>query len=149
MGQLTKGNAPTITVGGRVFSDLKNLIVIRTRVGVGGNLYGTARSLNASSGYQVPAGKTLRITAVREVGSTLNQAVSIGHGDDDKGMNSAAAPTNAVWQIGDKDGVLGKNTNQYGVTEFVTNFTIPTGKYPCAYTDSTGGAIVEMWGYLE
>jgi len=149
MGQLTKGNAPGLTVGGRVFTDLKNLIVLRALIGAGGNLYGTARQLNASAGYQVPTGKTLRVWAVREVTSVVNQAVNIGYGDDDKGTSSASAPTNAVWQGGGVSLVLGKNSSQYGSYEYPTNFAIPAQKYPAAYTDSTGGVVVEMWGYLE
>ena len=60
----TLGTIPTITVGGRVFTDLDNLIVLTAYAQTGTAAGATFREPVASSGYQVPGGQTLRILAV-------------------------------------------------------------------------------------
>ena len=142
-------NIPQVQVGNRVMTDVKNLIVVRGGCGSGGNLYGTARQLNASAGYQVPVGKTFRVLAVRTLQTTLSQGINTGYGDTDVGKNSGSAPTNSVWASGDKDIIGMINSSQYGEYSWPTNFTIPAGKYPACYVTTGGAAWFEMWGYLE
>lgn len=144
----TIGNIPTITVGGRVFTDLTNLIQLMNYVN--DTSYATFRAPNGTAGYAVTASTTLQVKAVIvHPGSTGAPSISLGYGDNDVGIGSGAAPTNAVWNAGSKDimAVTGRgNTGSVGSQGAVANFNIPAGKYPACYS-SLGVVHAHIFGY--
>lgn len=96
----TLGTIPTLDLGGRVFTDLTTIKVLGG-YGAGGQ-FATLRLSTATSGYTVTNGMTLTLTTLTHawVGG-VDVAANLGYGDNDVGMGSAAAPTNAVWAFGD------------------------------------------------
>lgn len=130
----TLGTIDTITVGGRVFTDLTTLIYLEAYTATTAR-YTTYRKNNTSAGYQVTTGKTLSIYAIRVMtdsaaGSSAGSVLS--YGDTDVGLNSAAAPTNVVYQFGDSTARIFLTTT--GQTSGVfyespTLFTVPATKY--------------------
>ncbi len=141
----TLGNVPSLTVGGRVFTDLTNLIVL-TAAHSAGNL-STLRLPGASSGYQVPAGKTLKIWAIRQYTTSSYVApTSLGYGDTDVGYNSGSTPTNPIYySVGANAYTAGATT---GITETSLLFSVPTGKYVFGSTSGQQGGTT-VFGYLE
>lgn len=146
----TLGNVvPTLTVGGRVFTDLDNLKMLVGNIDRG-NGVATLRDVNSSSGYQVPGGKTFKVAAVRIVYSGYISGIEIGYGDNDVGMGSVSQPTNVVFPGGSQNNfaIVGKDTNSQYEAPF--QIDIPTGKYPCFGSLATGSsaqASVIVYGY--
>jgi hypothetical protein len=95
----TLGTIDTITVGGRVFTDLTNMIILHGRhVGTNGC---TLRKDSGSAGYQVTTGKTMTVYATRSwCINAANDTPTLAQSDNDVGVNSATALTNAVQQAG-------------------------------------------------
>ncbi len=91
------GTIPILTVGGRVFTDLTNLIFLIGSVNTAGRGC-TGRKAGAASGYQVTAGKTLTIYAVKITceDSAGAYGITLSQSDNDVGVNTATALTNAV-----------------------------------------------------
>ena len=91
----------TMTIGGRVFGDLANLIQLQAyNDSTGAQKFSTLRNGTASAGYQVTTGKTLKIGAVRFWilgGQAASRYIQMGYGDTDVGLSGAAAPTNATY----------------------------------------------------
>jgi len=143
----------SLTIGGRVFTDLKNLIVLHTGLATT-NTYSTARLPNGTSGYQVPASKTLRILAVKcSIVKTVDSGTNIGLGysDNDAGIDVAVGlltnPVHCGGAITVPVLASGKET-AYSVAnvEAPLNFTVPTGKYLFGRHASQG---MTFFGYLE
>jgi len=124
----------TLEVGGRVFTDLVNIKVLWARVT--STNYTTMRRSSGSAGYQVTAGKTLRVSGVdlwQNVSTTTAaEAAIIGYADNDLGVNGASTPTNPIYP-GNDGGELGKiglartPVGRYGVP---LEWDIPAAKYP-------------------
>lgn len=138
-------NVPTLTIGGRVFTDLTNLIEL---VGIAGNTNGTTlRKPNATSGYTVTAGKTLTIYAVRVVVSSASAGVEIGLGyaDNDVGQNTATSFTNPV-SLGGVGNLMTLST--VGIFELAPFFQAPSTKFPYVQgLSGSGRFLVEAYGY--
>lgn len=141
---------PSITIGGRVFTDLKNLLILGGPTG--GAVYGitTCRKQNGTAGYQTTAGKTLRITAleVTVLTAVATSCVSMGYSDTDLGRLVNTAPTNPVYM----EGVAGYgfSTSETGIYQYACNFTIPAGKY--LFVNGNGNASLtqcRLYGYEE
>lgn len=89
------GNIPTLQIGGRIFTDLTNLITLTASMS--GAKWSTARKLGVAAGYQVTAGKTLKIyAAVVSNEGTGTFGVQLSQSDNDTGHNGVTAQTNAV-----------------------------------------------------
>lgn len=145
---------PSITVGGRVFTDLKNLIVLRTAItNVGGATNGTGRLNTGSAGYQVTAGKTLKIKAVRAFGQTFTAAGGfyVCYSDNDVGVVSTTAFTNAKYSGNSSSLAICLNVNAIGVWyETAFDFDVPATKYAGAQQSSgTYQGMIEYYGYEE
>lgn len=122
--------------------------------GAAGHIATIRQANGATTGYQVTAGKTLYITRV-VLSSTSNAIqVSIGYGDTDIGMDSAADPTNYVKVLGNNHigattanqspltGVL--STSPYPMVDVPVIITIPASKFPTAFFNTVaGGAYLE------
>lgn len=135
---------PSLTVGGRTFTDLSNLIYLHGRVATAAR-WATFRTENASAGRQTTSGKTLTIYACNiysETASTTTGMVLL-YGDTDVGMDAAAAPTNPVYLAGDSSllagGVLygAATTGVMNHSESAVAFQVPSLKYPAMKYDST------------
>ena len=140
------GSKPVLQVGGRLFTDLTNMIVLNCAAN--STKTSTARLPGGTSGYAVPAGKTLRILAMQLSGS-IDYGCSVGYGDTDVGINSASVPTNYLNWVGHTSAPNASDKPFTPANGGVScNWTVPTGKYPCS-DSSTGAVGVVMYGYLE
>lgn len=148
----TLGTIPSLTVGGSVFTDLDNLIVLGGTNST--NAFCTLRKPNGTAGYQVTAGKTLTQRALHftDLDTAGNSATcSLLYGDTDVGQNAAAAPTTPVYNFGTSAisivnaiiaGGLDKN---HEVSIF---FQVPATKYPGATMGAASGIkAVLTYGY--
>jgi hypothetical protein len=151
---LLPGSAiPYLTVGGRVFTDLKNLVVV-TGGFDGTNTNSSCREWNGSAGYQVPVGKRLVIFAaqVNCIIFTTTCFYTICYSDNDVGVYGTTAFTNKVTLGNSASSIaympivsaVGK-TEQAGVLGIV-----PAQKY-VGLCKNIGDAytLVTLFGYLE
>jgi len=149
----TPGNIPSLEIGGRIFTDLVNLI---TLIGAGynpSNTNCTLRKLNASAGYVVPTGKQFRILAIKARSDVaVDCSFRIVYTDNDMGFGTNTAGTNIVYS----GGTTISSQRQVGVTtssqrEFETNFVVPAGKYPSIIVVGGTAASVsaDVYGYEE
>lgn len=96
--------------------------------------------------YQVPAGKTLRIWAMRyhDLSNTVTSAGStLGYGDTVV-ANGAAAPTNYVGlATGGDIGSMGQ-ISASGIVEYFLGVDIPAGKYPCIKQNAASSCAVYL-----
>lgn len=146
----TLGTIPSLTVGGRVFTDLTNLIILSASTGGSANNVSTLRKFGASSGYQVTTGKTLTIYAIKVISqSSTGEALNFGYGDTDVGIRAGTTnPTNAVFAIGDSSNMLISGLSQVGgVTELAINLAVPSLKYVFAKAGDTGVSGFLAYGY--
>lgn len=139
---------PCLTVGGRVFTDLSNLIILTTYVTGTSTYISTLRRANGSAGYQITAGKTLTIYAAQMhiiVASSVN--IGLGYGDNDVGQLTTTVPTNPVYVAG-AAGVGIFSLAAIGFFEASTNFQIPATKYGFVNAQATAGAgTIRLYGY--
>lgn len=140
----TLGTIPTITVAGHVFTDLDNLIMITGTTGASPNtLIGLSRVSASPTAYQVTAGKTLTISAVRVNGYGAGPASgSVTYGDNALNAVSASGTpqTNAVNDVTTGYLVAGIGA----VLEFVTDFDAPATKYMTGVGELV---IIKAFGY--
>lgn len=152
----TLGAVPTLTVGGRVFTDLPNLIILYGKVVTGGR-FTTLRRGNDTAGYQVTAGKTFTIGAIwgtAEVASS-QAAINLLYGNTDVGLDSASAPTTPIYLAGDATNVIAAGVALLGAAgtpnaSFSSfpglDFRVPATKYP-AFKGSAVGTNLVVYGY--
>jgi hypothetical protein len=147
------GVVPYLKIGQRVFTDTANLIKLVTFDTGTGN-FSTFRTHNGTAGYEVPAGKQLRIQAIvfNPLG-TGNVGMKLCYGDTDVGISvGAVAPTNAVY-LGGSSGANARVINgaagiamslEIGVLDFV----VPAGKFAALQMFVNSGTAY-AFGYLE
>lgn len=140
---------PILQVGGRVFTDITNLIILSGTFNGAVNGYCSARRQNGTTGYAPGAGKSFRLMAfeLSVLTVTANATLQVGYQDADVGFGTNNAPTNLVQVAGSGNGT-GYSTNTVGVTQYALDFSIPTGKY--LYTFNSGNVSVghyRMFGY--
>jgi len=126
---------PTLTVGGRVFTDLSNLIVLYGYASGTTTIYCSLRLATASAGYQVTSGKTLRILALEahSVYTTAAAANGVlpGYTDDDVGMNSSTVGTNRVSVTAGAGSLIFPPVNSaLAYSQMPIDWRIPATKYP-------------------
>jgi len=146
----TPGTIPSLTVAGRVFTDLSNLIVLYSAFAGVGAGYSTPRLSSASSGYRVPVGKSFRVLAVQVQtnNAVANSGVTLGYQDTDTGACSNTAPTNGV-VIGGTNLYAYMGVGEVGVIEYPCDFSIPAGKYLATYNGNTASAgFLKIFGYV-
>lgn len=143
------GTVPNLTVGGRTFTDLSNLIVLYAANQ--GSTYSTFRKRNSAVGYSVTAGKTLTIYAVRLISFFPTAAGSaIFQSDTDVGFNSASAPTNLVYFGGSAVSTVVYPPTAAGVSEMAIDFQVASGKYVgTGVPGSSAGGVIEVFGYEQ
>lgn len=145
---------PTLTIGGRVFTDLQNLIILYCFCGPqGSTLNGTFRKAGASSGYTPSGSKTFKLSAIKysiqATAAAATGSVLIGYADADVGLASAAGLTNGVFIAG------GGSPSNIGVGmavmketyEAVCDFVVPNTKYLCAQAAAASAIATVAFGY--
>lgn len=153
----TNGAVDSLTIGGRTFTDLTNLISLVGDVQSGA--YTTFRQLDGTSGYTPSGSNKFKVHAIKiflvNSGEAANSTINFGYGNNDVGVGGGA-PTSpkyvgndstnghifpVPWQ-GTANGPVDNNFElAYGQP-----FTIPNGKFPFA----TGNAVqaqVLVYGY--
>jgi hypothetical protein len=143
----TLGTIPSITVGGRVFTDLTSLKVLSS--GVITNPRCTFRLPTGSAGYQVTAGTTLTVSAIRIVPSTTGLSVcTLAQTDNDVGLDSATAFTNPVYQGGSTTIWTHaiSSTIPTAVEATATLFTVAAQKYLSSLGNTNGERYI-AFGY--
>ena len=139
-GKQSSGNIPSLIVGGRVFIDLDNLIILYGYAGA--NTACTPRKWNGSSGYTPSGSLKFVCLAVKCTSFSVTAARSqFGSGNTDVGMDSASLPTSPVYVAGSSavqelaSGVSG--STGAGPYETAVYFEIPNGKF--AFCNGTAG----------
>ncbi len=143
----------TLTVGGRVFTDLTNLITLIATPNSGGR-HSTFRKegSGSSTGYTPSGAKKFRVAAVRVISqSSTGTVFQLCQMDTDIGALVATAFSNPIY-MGMESSVANDaaaTLAAYGaITEFNPNFVINNGKYM-----GIDGATIEMsvrvYGYEE
>lgn len=141
---------PSLTVGGRVFTDLSNLITLYGYLGSNGKT--TFRKTGAVSGYQVTSGKTLTLAAIRcfnDTAYTAGAGFQLFYSDNDTGVASVTVPTNPVYYGNDAaNGWIYQA--QSGVSlEQILNFPIPSGKYVGGAGGASNSQSCWLFGYEQ
>lgn len=148
-GVSNQGVIPSLTVGGRVFTDLSNLIV----------LYGIAQSAShttlrkpgGSAGYQVTSGKTLTIYAVEcfTVTAAAGAAFQLIYADNDVGVGSATAFTNPVYFAGDPNNAFFYNSATGASLQRAIWYPVPATKYVGMASGSSNDQNCFFYGYEQ
>ena len=144
---------PSLTVGGVVFTDLQNLIVLVSFCNSTASHTSTPRKWNGSAGYQVTAGKTLKIRAMRMQIPVATAGVdaphTLGYADNDVGLDGTTAHTNLVY-IGGSSGI---STGLYGISAVASFYEspiwldVPATKYVAHLTNATHLERIMLFGY--
>lgn len=146
-------NIPTLTVAGRTFTDLANLVILSWYCG-SGVTNATLRRPFLSTGYSAGAikagGQRFRLLAYTiETTASGGFFFDIGYSDNDVGAGSATAFVNPKGMQG---GNL--NTGPYEIIyqglfykEVATDAYIPNGKYLSTYQSATGYVTGRAFGY--
>ena len=143
-------NREALIVGGRIFMDFTNILILHA--GLDSNSYQTFLT-ESQTNYQVTGGTQYRISGVRLIeGVVAATPYAIGYGDTAVSQ-SAAAPTNLVKFAGGA-GRLGQinagatvNVGAYGI-EFSPSWLVPASKYPVLYNVSGSAySATFLYGY--
>lgn len=150
----TIGNIPTLTIGGRLFTDLTTIIPLYTHVTSGGNRFGTFRKMGAGTGagYQVTAGKTMIVYASQMANDAAAlETASYAQTDADVGLDSATALTNPVYFGSESTtfrAVLGSTTSAAGsVVNLALSGKVAATKYCTANGANVSNASHLAWAY--
>lgn len=137
----TLGNIPTITVGGRVFTDLTSLKFLAAYITTGStDIYSSLRLTGTSTGYA--AVNTLTIYAVQANFNAANGAFKLGSGTSS--VSSTTAPTGAT----DEYGVYSYGVGAaYADKAHPTNFAVTVGRIPYVQASISGSHVFQAWGY--
>lgn len=136
---------PNVNIGGRIITDLTNLIML-SGVCNGAGLGNSGLRVPFAAGARVvTSGKTFRVVAVsmsvQTAGGTL-----LGYCDNDPGMGTNTALANAVYFATSGLGALNSAVNTY--TERPIQYDVPAGKY--LFCSNGAGALVAnicVYGY--
>lgn len=145
-------NVPSLVVGGRVFTDLKNLKVIHFQGGT--NTNNTPRLPATASGYTPSGSKAFRILVV-ELWSVASAIVAdVGYADNDIGLDSATAFVNSKGIFGTALGAHGSvfynNAGLASPMYMTPNLLVPNTKYPAIWVSVTSAVYSgRLYGYEE
>ncbi len=142
----TLGTIETLTIGGRVFTDMTNLITLVAGLAAGSS-HCSFRKPNGTAGYAVTGGKTLTLSAV-QIQINAADLTRLLYSDNDVSPAAATAWTNAVYQGGNNSqssyivtGVTPTGT----IISVNTNFQVLAGKY--AGVENGGTAVHTFYAY--
>jgi hypothetical protein len=153
----TIGTIPTLTVGGRVLTDLTNLITLYAPITTSGH-YTTARQAAASAGYTPSGSKAFKVAAMVPVpnGGASSTNFGILYGNTDVGFDSASAPTSPIYPGGfstavQRWGQASSASSGSYVNNFVipsVDFVVPNGKYLAVVADNSSCNAM-VYGYEQ
>jgi hypothetical protein len=145
---------PSLTIAGRMITDLENLITLWGGASGTGFGYCTPRLSEVASGYIVPTGKTFHAYGMRCDVRTAG-LLYWGYCDNDLGVSSNNAPSNGVQPAAApnacRTGLVlqsGQVNSQFEID--MTGFQVPAGKYLYTYNDN--GAYIgsyRIFGYIR
>jgi hypothetical protein len=144
---------PSLTVGGRVFTDLANLIILYGLVQGTTNVNGTFRRQTgtATAGYTPSGAKSFRAlaikTQVQHTTATASYGHVIGYSDNDVGVAAAAALTNFKQLGGGASGFGAINSNNLNVFEYPIDFVVPNAKYLSQVASHANVVYCVSWVY--
>ena len=121
---IKNGIVPTITIGGRVFTDLENLIVLNAEVS--GNTQSTFVD-KTDTAYQVATGFNLRILAIRATSYSASLSAAILMCYADNSAQNSSSLTNPV--LFNQLGYVGALSS----LEMSCDFIVPPEKYPFSF----------------
>lgn len=126
----------SLNLGGRTFDsvELGNLIYLFAAIPTGGR-YSTLCAPNGTGGYTVTAGKTLTMHAMLINLTSSNTATGICplYGTSDVGMDSASAPTGAVFITGQTSNPIYLAQAQFPGSQYQAiplKFSVGPGLFP-------------------
>ena len=144
---------PNLTIAGRTFTNLTNLIILTgpTENAVSSSRT-TLRKPSESAGYQVTTGKTLIIYAVRLISTAGSFSPYFAYTDNDVGIAGNTAFTSPVYLAGlspSSDPFFFATSNAAGSTlELALDFKVPSQKYfSIDSNSSTVSGSVTAYGY--
>lgn len=152
----TIGTIPTVTVNGRVFTDVTNLKILGTYFLTDGR-YSTFRALQGTTGYQVPASSAYIVGASELVtrNSTSNDVAGFtlfSSTAQTAGFDVSSEPGGAVYAFGDTGFTLG--TNFFNGTNLLSknnisalNFSATGNLYLNIKGKSSNNTTVVLYGY--
>lgn len=158
----TLGTIPTVTVGGRVFTDLTNLKILSTSLAASSNKYAPLYDTTPGGTpgvYQVPGGKTFIIYAIKyrleQASGGTSLAGGLFYGDTALADNDAGPLTNPVGAISGNAGITSNAdlifTDTWGTAnpnlEMSIGGQVPTGKYLHIFQNTALGSHVTVYGY--
>lgn len=119
---------PCLVVGGRVFTDLTNLITLMGQLTTAGR--NTTMGRTGNTGYQITTAKTYTIEALVVAGATSN-AILVSYSDNNVGWNSATALTNPVYLANNNSGSYLRYSGNApaGTDVWHPYFAVPASKY--------------------
>lgn len=144
---------PSLTIAGRVFTDLSNLIQLVAFVNGVGTGFCTFRKIGGVGGYTPSGAKSFRLAALQvEPTVAFATAGSIFYSDNDLGVATNTAPINPVYP-GGASGTgqsipLVAASNGSVVYQKAIDFTVINGKFlgiTTANQNTTGS--IYAWGY--
>lgn len=146
MSVLVPGARETITVGNKIFTNLSSLIVLHCYVAASN--YGTFRKGRASSGYTPSGSTSFYLHALKFQGfAAANFGAYLVQSDNDCGINTATAPTNAVNINGMAIPYCHTGAGPFTEVAFdKTNFYIANAKYLSLYGNASAMLAI-VYGY--
>jgi hypothetical protein len=139
---------PSLTVGGRVFTDLSNLVILMGHTLGTGNA-SSLRKPGSSTGYTPPVGKSFRLLALKIITNSSSQSgIRLLSSTNDIGNNTATSVTGASYIYGDSNNYFTSGTTPGGFLEAAIDFTVPFGSYLTILSGgSTSDCFVIAYGY--
>ncbi len=143
----------TITVAGRVFTNLTNLIILYARMSSGAaENYSTMRTAAGSSGYTPSGSKAFKMSAIKTMNyapTTTAMLLGIVQSNNDVGMSSATVPTGQVFPTGGAGNLAIQCSGTSGVTiEETADFQIANTKFLSLIAPAqVDDALVKVYGY--
>lgn len=141
----TLGTIPTLTVGGRVFTDLSTLITVVGSIVQATGTNSTCRAPVATAGYQVTTGKTYTIWAASYVSHVVG-VFQLLYTDNDTGTPGATAFTNPKYYNSDSANPIFITAASVSTVSREVFFAVPALKYVSLLT-GTGSMVGSCWFY--
>lgn len=144
---------PSLNIGGRTFTDLRNLKFLVGGVSGAANGNTSFREGTSTTGYAPPASKVFRVLAARSlVIATGTEWCSILYADNDVGFSTNTAFTNAK-HSGGAAGVSSiclPSVISSAWIETPYDFIIPTGKFLSVTNFASASTVrFQIFGYEE
>lgn len=149
----TLGTIDTLQIGGRIFTDLTNLIVLFSSVNSGTHAtFLKTYPTQGTSGYSVTGGKTLTVQAIQLFSQTAVNAFNLLYNDIDVGFDSSTSFTNPVYFTSGSSSQNASIPNIFSASVTQNQFyypfwRTPAGKFPSISWSSSNNQSAFGYGY--